>query len=127
MSNDYEILLKEFNVSNEDVLASMEIMDMCNLMEIKSDKYYKNKSKIQGFGLFANKDFKEKEYIGIVNLKEKRTTLARFTNHSDNPNIEFDFYFNDDYPEIQVTAYALKAIKKDTELLVNYRHKKINE
>jgi len=127
MSNDYEILLKEFNVSNEDVLASMEIMDMCNLMEIKSDKYYKKKSKIQGFGLFANKDFKEKEYIGIVNLKEKRTTLARFTNHSDNPNIEFDFYFNDDYPEIQVTAYALKAIKKDTELLVNYRHKKINE
>jgi SET domain-containing protein len=127
MSNDYENLLKEFNVSNEDVLASMEIMDMCNLMEIKSDKYYKNKSKIQGFGLFANKDFKEKEYIGIVNLKEKRTTLARFTNHSDNPNIEFDFYFNDDYPEIQVTAYALKAIKKDTELLVNYRHKKINE
>lgn len=127
MSNDYENLLKEFNVSNEDVLASMKIMDMCNLMEIKSDKYYKNKSKIQGFGLFANKDFKEKEYIGIVNLKEKRTTLARFTNHSDNPNIEFDFYFNDDYPEIQVTAYALKAIKKDTELLVNYRHKKINE
>jgi SET domain-containing protein len=127
MSNDYENLLKEFNVSNEDVLASMEIMDMCNLMEIKSDKYYKKKSKIQGFGLFANKDFKEKEYIGIVNLKEKRTTLARFTNHSDNPNIEFDFYFNDDYPEIQVTAYALKAIKKDTELLVNYRHKKINE
>jgi len=127
MSNDYENLLKEFNVSNEDVLASMEIMDMCNLMEIKSDKYYKKKSKTQGFGLFANKDFKEKEYIGIVNLKEKRTTLARFTNHSDNPNIEFDFYFNDDYPEIQVTAYALKAIKKDTELLVNYRHKKINE
>jgi len=127
MSNDYENLLKEFNVSNEDVLASMKIMDMCNLMEIKSDKYYKKKSKIQGFGLFANKDFKEKEYIGIVNLKEKRTTLARFTNHSDNPNIEFDFYFNDDYPEIQVTAYALKAIKKDTELLVNYRHKKINE
>jgi|TARA_B110000881_G_C18070205_1_gene268515 SET domain-containing protein len=127
MVSDYENLLKEFNVSNNDILLSMEIMDMYNLIEIKSDKYYKSKSKIQGFGLFANKDFKDKEFIGIVNLKEKRTTLARFTNHSDDPNMEFDFFFNDDYPEIEVIAYALKDIKKDTELLVDYRHKKMNE
>ena len=127
MTKDYIKLLKEFDVSNKDVLDWMEIMDIDNLIEIKSNKYYKSKSKIQGFGLFASKKFIKGEYIGIVTLNKKRTTLARFTNHSDFPNIEFDFYFNKDYTEIQAVAYALKTIKKHKELLVNYRHKKLNE
>ena len=127
MTKDYIKLLKEFNVSNKNVLDWMEIMDIDNLIEIKSNKYYKSKSKIQGFGLFASKKFIKGEYIGIVTLNKKRTTLARFTNHSDFPNIEFDFYFNKDYTEIQAVAYALKTIKKHKELLVNYRHKKLNE
>ena len=127
MTKDYIKLLKEFNVSNKNVLDWMEIMDIDNLIEIKSNKYYKSKSKIQGFGLFASKKFIKGEYIGIVTLNKKRTTLARFTNHSDFPNIEFDFYFNKDYTEIEAVAYALKTIKKHKELLVNYRHKKLNE
>ena len=127
MTKDYIKLLKEFDVSNKNVLDWMEIMDIDNLIEIKSNKYYKSKSKIQGFGLFASKKFIKGEYIGIVTLNKKRTTLARFTNHSDFPNIEFDFYFNKDYTEIQAVAYALKTIKKHKELLVNYRHKKLNE
>tara|TARA_R110000787_G_scaffold81313_1_gene176378 strand:- start:173 stop:556 length:384 start_codon:yes stop_codon:yes gene_type:complete len=127
MTKNYIKLLKEFDVSNKDVLDWMEIMDIDNLIEIKSNKYYKSKSKIQGFGLFASKKFIKGEYIGIVTLNKKRTTLARFTNHSDFPNIEFDFYFNKDYTEIQAVAYALKTIKKHKELLVNYRHKKLNE
>ena len=127
MTKNYIKLLKEFDVSNKNVLDWMEIMDIDNLIEIKSNKYYKSKSKIQGFGLFASKKFIKGEYIGIVTLKKKRTTLARFTNHSDFPNIEFDFYFNKDYTEIQAVAYALKTIKKHKELLVNYRHKKLNE
>ena len=127
MTKDYIKLLKEFDVSNKNVLDWMEIMDIDNLIEIKSNKYYKSKSKIQGFGLFASKKFIKGEYIGIVTLNKKRTTLARFTNHSDFPNIEFDFYFNKDYTEIEAVAYALKTIKKHKELLVNYRHKKLNE
>ena len=127
MTKNYIKLLKEFDVSNKEVLDWMEIMDIDNLIEIKSNKYYKSKSKIQGFGLFASKKFIKGEYIGIVTLNKKRTTLARFTNHSDFPNIEFDFYFNKDYTEIQAVAYALKTIKKHKELLVNYRHKKLNE
>jgi hypothetical protein len=43
------------------------------------------------------------------------------------PNIEFDFYFNKEHPEIKAVAYALKVIKKNKELLVNYRHDKLNE
>jgi SET domain-containing protein len=127
MTKDYIKLLKEFDFSNKNVLDWMEIMDIDNLIEIKSNKYYKSKSKIQGFGLFASKKFIKGEYIGIVTLNKKRTTLARFTNHSDFPNIEFDFYFNKDYTEIQAVAYALKTIKKHKELLVNYRHPKLNE
>ena len=127
MVSDYEKFLKESNVSNDEVLEWMKIMDIDNLIEIKSNKYHKSKSKIQGVGLFASKAFTKGEYIGIVSLNEKRTTLARFTNHSDLPNIEFDFYFNKEYPEIQAIAYTLKAIKKNKELFVNYRHEKLNE
>jgi len=127
MVSDYEKFLKKSNVSNDEVLEWMKIMDIDNLIEIKSNKYHKSKSKIQGVGLFASKAFTKGEYIGIVGLNEKRTTLARFTNHSDLPNIEFDFYFNKEYPEIQAIAYTLKAIKKNKELFVNYRHKKLNE
>ena len=68
MTKDYIKLLKEFDVSNKDVLDWMEIMDIDNLIEIKSNKYYKSKSKIQGFGLFASKKFIKGEYIGIVTL-----------------------------------------------------------
>ena len=127
MVSDYEQLLKEFNVSNDEVLEWMEIMDIDNLIEIKSDKYHKSKSKIQGVGLFASKAFVKGEYVGIVDLNGKRTTLARFANHSDLPNIEFDFYFNEEHTEIKAVAYTLKAIKKNKELLVNYRHEKLNE
>jgi len=127
MVSDYEKFLKESNVSNDEVLEWMKIMDIDNLIEIKSNKYHKSKSKIQGVGLFASKAFTKGEYIGIVSLNEKRTTLARFTNHSDLPNIEFDFYFNKEHPEIQAIAYTLKAIKKNKELFVNYRHEKLNE
>jgi len=127
MVSDYEKFLKKSNVSNDEVLEWMKIMDIDNLIEIKSNKYHKSKSKIQGVGLFASKAFTKGEYIGIVSLNEKRTTLARFTNHSDLPNIEFDFYFNKEHPEIQAIAYTLKAIKKNKELFVNYRHEKLNE
>ena len=127
MVSDYEKFLKKSNVSNDEVLEWMKIMDIDNLIEIKSNKYHKSKSKIQGVGLFASKAFTKGEYIGIVGLNEKRTTLARFTNHSDLPNIEFDFYFNKEHPEIQAIAYTLKAIKKNKELFVNYRHEKLNE
>jgi len=127
MVSDYEKFLKKSNVSNDEVLEWMKIMDIDNLIEIKSNKYHKSKSKTQGVGLFASKAFTKGEYIGIVSLNEKRTTLARFTNHSDLPNIEFDFYFNKEHPEIQAIAYTLKAIKKNKELFVNYRHEKLNE
>jgi SET domain-containing protein len=127
MTNDYEELLRELNISNEEVIEWMKIADVDNLIEIESSNYHKSKSKIQGIGLFASKDLTKGEYVGIVSLGNKRATLARFTNHSNSPNIEFDFFFNKDYPEVKAVAYALGDIEKNKELVVDYRHESLNE
>jgi len=123
--NDFKLFLKEKNITNDDLIKWMQQMDVNNLIEIKSSNYYKSKSNIQGDGLFASKNFKKGDYLGIVVLQEKRTTLSRFVNHSDKPNIEFIKYKNKEYPEITAVAHALKSIKINKELLVDYRNKKL--
>ena len=123
--NDFKLFLKEKNITNDNLIKWMQQMDVNNLIEIKSSNYYKSKSNIQGEGLFASKKFKKGDYLGIVVLQEKRTTLSRFVNHSDKPNIEFIKYKNKEYPEITAVAHALKSIKINKELLVNYRNKKL--
>ena len=123
--NDFKLFLKEKNITNDNLIKWMQQMDVNNLIEIKSSNYYKSKSNIQGDGLFASKKFKKGDYLGVVVLQEKRTTLSRFVNHSDKPNIEFIKYKNKEYPEITAVAYALKSIKINKELLVDYRNKKL--
>ena len=123
--NDFKLFLKEKNITNDDLIKWMQEMDVNNLIEIKSNNYYKSKSSIQGEGLFASKKFKKGDYLGVVVLNKKRTTLSRFVNHSDKPNIEFIKYKNKKYPEVTAVAHALKTIKINKELLVDYRNKKL--
>ena len=41
MTNDYEELLRELNISNEEVIEWMKIADVDNLIEIESSNYHK--------------------------------------------------------------------------------------
>jgi SET domain-containing protein len=44
-------------------------------------------SKIEGKGLFADKEFNEGDIIGIAHINDVATSMiGRFHNHSDNPN-----------------------------------------
>ena len=123
--NDFDLYLKENKMSDEELHEWMKEVDVDHLLEIKSDKYHKNKSKIHGTGLFATRDIEKKELVGIVSFDTKRTTLARYTNHSDKPNIEFEIF--KEKSKVDVVAFAVESIKKNEELLVNYRHKRIND
>ena len=117
--NDFELYLKELDITESDLTEWMHLMDKKHLMEVKSDKYYKKKSPIHGIGLFAINNLNKGDYIGFANFENKRTTLGRYTNHSGNPNIEFIKSKNN------IIGVAIQAIKKNEELLVNYRHENL--
>ena len=122
MSKDFKLYLKQLNIKNKNLIDWMAIQDVNNLTEIKSSFYYKSKSKINGLGIFASKDFNKFDYIGIVVINEKRATLARWINHSRNGNVIFYKYKNNKYPNISLICLAKRNIKKNTELKINYRY-----
>ena len=117
--SDFKLYLKENNITEEQLNDWMIYMDKYYYTEIKSNIYYKKKSNIHGFGLFAINNIKKNKKIGVAAINDKRTTLARYLNHSKNPNVEFI------KTNKNIIAYSLKNILKDEELLVDYRHKKL--
>tara|TARA_R110002153_G_C13033210_1_gene468966 strand:- start:173 stop:553 length:381 start_codon:yes stop_codon:yes gene_type:complete len=119
---DFKLFLKELKITEKEMMAWMKYQDIDNLIEIESSFYYKKKSKINGLGIFANKNFNKFDIIGAVIMDDKRTTLARWVNHSRNGNVEFVPYNNKEYSMISKICIAKRNIKKDTELKVNYRN-----
>ena len=93
--------------------------------EINDFKLFLKEKNITNDELLASKQHKKGDYLGVLVLNKKRTTLSRFVNHSDKPNIEFIKYKNKKYPEVTAVAQALKIIKINKELLVDYRNKKL--
>ncbi len=117
--NDFQLYLKERGITEEDLIEWMAIMDKNHLMEIISDKYYKKKSKIHNIGLFALDKLNKGDYIGFALFENKRTTLGRYTNHSGRPNIKFI------KSHTNIIGITTKVIKKNEELLVDYRHQNL--
>ena len=123
-NKDWSKLLDENNVKYEDlkkILNSDEFKRSAgNVIGIKTDMYIKRKSSIHGFGIFAKKDINKNDIIGIAgglkNNKHYRSYLGRFTNHSNSKNIIFKELDSGD-----VIAVCIKNIKKDEEILVDYR------
>tara|TARA_R100000234_G_scaffold60083_2_gene36414 strand:+ start:248 stop:622 length:375 start_codon:yes stop_codon:yes gene_type:complete len=120
--NDFDLFLKEYNITEEQMNNWMKEMDINHLLEVESSNYYKKKSPIHGIGLFAGKNFRKEDHLGIVVFGDKRTTLGRWTNHGKNNNVNFIYCNYDDYNEIKCICKAIKDINKGEELIVNYRN-----
>ena len=113
-------MLKDLNITKETLNA---ITHTGEVIEFKSNFYYKKKSLIHGDGVFALKDINKGNIIGIGSIDNKyKTTLGRFTNHSDLNNAMFYYLKNND-----VVMVATKHIDKDTEILINYRDHVLNK
>jgi hypothetical protein len=84
-------------------------------------KYYVNKSNLGGKGVFALKDLKKGETIGLLHKIIKLgsdyefTELGRMHNHKDNPNCHNEKIDDKRY------LVATKNIKKGEELTTDYR------
>tara|TARA_R100001377_G_C3135319_1_gene90766 strand:+ start:85 stop:462 length:378 start_codon:yes stop_codon:yes gene_type:complete len=87
-----------------------------NVLEFKNNTYHKGRSKIHATGVFASKNINKKEIIGLGSIDGIfRTTLGRYTNHSNNNNAMFYILKNKD-----TIMIAEKDINKGEEILVNY-------
>jgi hypothetical protein len=118
----YVDLLKDIQKTFVDIL-NKKIGTPTNLKESKEStkKYYVDESKLGGKGVFAKKDLKKGETIGLLHtIKKMRvdydfTELGRMHNHKDEPNCHNERIDNKRY------LVASKNIKKGEELTTDYR------
>tara|TARA_R100000234_G_C4955383_1_gene159274 strand:- start:463 stop:858 length:396 start_codon:yes stop_codon:yes gene_type:complete len=115
----FDKMLKDLDITKEQLNT---ITNYGETIEFKSDFYYKKKSSIHGYGVFALNNIKKEDVIGVGSIDNKyKTILGRFTNHSDFNNAMFYYLKNND-----IVMIATKDISKDTEILINYRDHALN-
>ena len=86
--DDYEQMLKDLGVTSEQVRAESErTLDLCSFPQ-GNYKVRIGPSSIEGQGLLASSDIKNREFICHGRIAGKRTPAGRYTNHSKNPNAE---------------------------------------
>jgi hypothetical protein len=128
ISKDWDQFLLDVGFGKKDVEHYMKnVIDTLEfsviagkVINIKNKVYYKAKSGIHGWGVFAAKNLKKGDTIGVVigfedNLKY-RSYLGRFTNHSGLKNTVFK-----ELKSGEVTAICVREIKVGEEILVDYR------
>jgi len=107
-------MLDALEVSEQDL---EEISKTGEVVKFKTLTVKRKKSKIHGYGMFAQIDLEKGDIIGLASINAiHKTYLGRYTNHSHHPNI--DFLYLQNYDLIGVTKQALN---KGEELLVDYR------
>ena len=89
-------------------------------------KYNIKKSDINGKGVFASKNFKKGELVGMavtdeeavtdtVNFRDARTEIGRYLNHQNKENATLKSEDN------TLNTYTKDSIKKGEEITVNYK------
>jgi SET domain-containing protein len=128
ISKDWDQFLVDVGFSKKDVEHYMEnVIDTPGfsaiagkVINIKNQIYYKSRSNIHGHGIFALKNIKKGDTIGVViKLKDKvkyRSYLGRFTNHSNFKNTVFE-----ELNSGEVIATCIENINVGEEILVDYR------
>jgi SET domain-containing protein len=120
--SDYEKMLTDIGMTQEFFDKVIEMCDKIGIIKPQTDMYYKGESEIQGVGIFARKNIKEGDVIGLASVDRiNKTLLSRYTNHSDNKNAMFYYLANDD--QIMI---ATKDINKNEEIVVDYRDNLLN-
>ena len=111
---DYKKVLKAYNMTEAEAREMSENPRSQMMMPTHEMKTRIAPSKREGMGVFANEDIKQGERIGPVRVGYLRTPIGRYTNHSMNPNCEFNQCLDG------LDAYATVDIAKDQEITVCY-------
>jgi SET domain-containing protein len=120
--SDYEEMLADIGMTQEFFDKVIEMCDKVGIVKTQTDMYYKGESEIEGVGIFACKNIKQGDVIGLGSIDRiNKTLLGRYTNHSDNKNAMFYYLANDDQVMI-----AVEDISKDEEIVIDYRDNLLN-
>jgi hypothetical protein len=120
----YSDLVREMKDAFVDIL-NKKIQNSTSITENKfspNKKYNVDESEIQGKGVFASKDLKKGEVIGLLHdiiemgNKYKFTELGKFHNHSDNPNCHNELVDGN-----KRFLVATRDISEGEELTTDYR------
>ena len=113
--NDYQLFLNESNQTEEMVRNLSE--NVTNLTHLPNGEYkfVTSISNIEGVGIFATGKILSNELLGPARIKNKRTILGRFINHSANPNTV------PKRTEDGFDIVAKKPIYSGEEITINYR------
>jgi hypothetical protein len=127
-SEDWDQFLLDVGFGKEDIEQYMKnVIDTPEfsviagkVINIKNKVYYKARSGIHGWGVFAAINLKKGDTVGVAigfeyNLKY-RSYLGRFTNHSSLKNTVFK-----ELKPGEVTAICIEEIRVGEEILVDYR------
>ena len=120
----YSDLVREMKDAFVDIL-NKKIQNSTSITENKfspNKKYHVDESEIQGKGVFASKDLKKGEVIGLLHdiiemgNKYKFTELGKFHNHSDSPNCHNELVDGN-----KRFLVATRDISEGEELTTDYR------
>lgn len=114
-NNDFKSFLEERGFEEDTFLKIVQNKNDMQDIDLESYELGLSDSRIQGMGLFTNKARNRGDFIAPARIKNMRTDVGRFTNHSITPNSTFIFEGED------MHMVALFDIKNNEELTVNYR------
>lgn len=120
--DDYNLVLKEFGYTEEQVLKEVHYPHDQIEFPFGSYKVIVSTSKIEGKGLFATSNIEAMETIAPSRIAGKRTPAGRFTNHSKNPNA---FFVKNENGDVDLVAKRLITGQRGglvgEEITVDYR------
>lgn len=120
--DDYNLVLKEFGYTEEQVLKEVHYPHDQIEFPFGSYKVLVSTSKIEGKGLFATSNIEAMETIAPARIAGKRTPAGRFTNHSKTPNA---FFVNRESGDVDLVAKKLITGQRGgligEEITVDYR------
>lgn len=111
--SEFELLCEELGYTPEQVREISE--NTGDMISIDNDGVYIADSDIEGKGVFATKDYKAGETVGVSRIQFDRTELGRYTNHSFKNNAKCVVMNK------SIFFVANREIKKDEEITVDYR------
>lgn len=115
-NEDYQALLEQTGVTEEQVQEQVNTDDMIELPEQYAPLVYVDQSSKSGNGLFANYNFNAGDHIIPARIAGYRTIGGRYSNHSLAPNAQMMLLDNGD-----VALVAIKPIIIGEEITTNYR------
>ena len=114
-----QVALRKLGITIDEM---WEMTNKCEVLDIDFTSVARKESNIHGYGMFAKKNIHDEEFVGIAFVDGRyKTSIGRYTNHANNPNVKFLYIDNKN-----IIAVAVENIKEGEELFVDYSSHTLN-